>query len=1426
MSIESSIESDPNLTKIEGPLEVSLIESLEKESDLASVIASFGDLEKIYKTKGFLTVNENKLTVTTDFAEAKKTQQKVKTYLDSLNSSEQLVENLKMRLWDERLLLSTKSKPSSGITGLLERQNRTHGFMSALTTLGQIQEEKIADKKRYSPVADWPSRKDDKFLHVLPEVKPPVNRPSPVTKVGKHQSVVLNMMEPSLEESISIGSFSVSNGELLLLDVSEIEKLITNLPEEDRQKILKHKKTLDNYYRNKALFTFSTARREFIITEPTTRYTPGQFIAISKTGRKDLLIQAEEAKKKKISSFIQDASTPGIKTIDSFESMSLKREEVRDVLSKVESSIDPFEVVPNRPEIGGIHDILKELPPNSFIGQNSIDASSDSHFQHLQGFVDAPCDLIPAFNAPEQVKFRVKYGADGAIQCSKIRPNSYPGTIYKFTSTMNDKRTRKFLEKIQDDFLAEKNNGSSFNLVGRKKADGTYEYYFILRKSISSHPELQRQAKEQGTTRPGFCELLGIRIAKSQEAFDSIPDKQYEGILQTFSVENRECHTFEEVAKKQMRTFGKVRHNILEAALKGLRSDAETSKMFHCIQLSGSRTKNSAENLMMQAPDDMVPNIVISSNNSKGKTFDELASEVAEKMLLRQGEGKNYGLVAVDENVLETLPEYNRIINNLRVLKGEYVEENSSFKSFLLKHYASEPAMISFILFFSDQEISVLLKDEISRSDIHIHKALLNRSLYHMSLIRQTLEKQSENKQIELILQSNVPNVRFSEYDYGITRLVDMPGERALELVKKREQNILLLGGGEFNIPPKTSAEITGAELFEEKGLRLSFSKILSGSSDKLKEIDYISQVLFETHNPRSTANVKKIMTQLKKWVKQWTNDPRLERHVSTALLTKIEENLLSKVAQKMLPIYKNKGETYSFKQLSMVPDQIPLEFQDEGQIVPCDFSQYKTPSGVTCCQSSSSSMPLMPTGKKIAIIMNGGQAPGVADVATGVILAAGPENEVSVFVRGNEGLLKGESVKASLKDLPSIKSQGGFPGGTTRFALKNKEDIAKAKNHLKGFDGVVFIGGDGSFRHNKQLFIDAGVPVYFCIKTIDGDFQVEDTDLTLGFYTAVEGYGDMIEERKALGQENNQVHFLQVGGRFSGYLSVGTSALLPESSRPNLSLYPEEITQNKWSLKHVVDMCSKTCALRMIHGKSHGVISVAEGIIQSFPETKKIIKAIKTLKTEGKLPADSDIKTELKRNLSKERTSANELSLHDILDALSDDDVRILANPDAIGRVPVAKIDTFAMLGRLADKQIHEWKKDPHKTFATSKGINVEKNIFDQGPLTLDEEEVDLFIKAPIPKFMGTKSNYDQRSRLAKKKDYSNGLLQGMTASSAVLGGLSLDGQKAAIIATSIGKNKTIAISTKVTPGGEEIAPDHPFVKKRNNQRQGDIFI
>ena len=1327
-------------------------------------------IKRVLSAPGYLVIHNGVLSTTSDVVLARSHQVAVKDCISSLDGkihARSLI-LLKIRHEGERIEYKTSAMPSSQTSEMLESEAKTHGLAKGVELLEDIQQERIDLGARFGSVDSWPTRRDDTFLHVVPNVQGATPAPAPATRIEERSSVLLTMMEPSLEESMRFDDLTFSNATLLITSKSQIVELAETLPPADGERLIKQKDLVDTYYRSKVYFRHKACGREFIITPPTTRYAPNQFLALSVTGREDILEVAAHRREERIqaSQFVDRSLSGRSKTIDSFSTERLSPSDVRLIVARVDSTIIPSSIVPNRSEIRGIHAIISELPANSLVGQNSIDSSTDPLMQHLQCFTDAPCHLIPAFSAPTELKYVTEYEdsskARQTIEFAQVRSEDFPGTIYKVSCSSSDETTCQVLCDMATQFSNHENNGSLFNVIAHKKENGSYEYYFVLRKSITVHPHLQTRALAMGLTRPGWAEAIGIRIAKTEEAFTAFGDRDYVEFLNTFGVEPRECALFEECARMSLRGVGPLRHNLLETNLKALRSDAETSQMTHAILLSGSKSPLDPLTLITHATSSAKPNIMITALETEDQSFHRVASNVAEQLRVRIESGLNFGVVAVDSKAVAQLTEFKRIQTDQALLIGEFhsLDPRPSVKEFLLSRPSySDPEMRQFLSLFNDHNLSLFLQSPIPVDRLNLHQAIM---LDALKCLREEMA----------LPPSELPDIRYAEYSYGNTTLTSAPTTTEEYLAKKTEA--LLLGGSKFNTSPPIEAREHGDQTFIKHQLRPLFHKLIRGHAPKEKMIEAIVTILDETV-PKSSIEVKKLMKLVNLWIKDDLQEGRISHAPGFAILDAIETALTKKVAVRMFPIFSKQAESYRLQDLSLTEGSIPPEFQSRGRIVPCSFESYISPYGTRCSESVAVATPVVPVGRRLAVIMNGGQASGVADVAIGALLAAGPENQVDIFIHGNEGLIRGDSIPATLSDLPLLRSQGGFPGGTTRAPLINPDEIAAAQKVLQKYDGVIFIGGDGSFRNNKALFLEAGVPVYFCIKTIDGDFKVEDADLTLGFYTAIEGYGAMIEERRALAKENHEFHFIQVGGRFAGYLAVGTSALLEPSARPNLSIFPEEIEENRWSLAQVITHTAKVCALRIASGKNFGVFTIAEGVIQSLPEIKKIIAKIQELKKTYTFTSGLELKRALLESIVSEQHTDGEISLPEVIEALSDEDIQTLSKPDAIGRIPVAQIDTYALIGRLTQARLAAWHANPATPFASREGPldSIREAVFSAEPLSLTAVEQETFLSSPVPGIQGTKSNYDQRSRQALKRDADNGLAQGMCAASAALSGL-----------------------------------------------------
>src|SRR3989338_10771717 len=143
---------------------------------------------------------------------------------------------------------------------------------------------------------------------------------------------------------------------------------------------------------------------------------------------------------------------------------------------------------------------------------------------------------------------------------------------------------------------------------------------------------------------------------------------------------------------------------------------------------------------------------------------------------------------------------------------------------------------------------------------------------------------------------------------------------------------------------------------------------------------------------------------------------------------------------------------------------------------------------------------------KKIGVYTSGGDAPGMNSAIRGVVRSALSKNiEVTGIYHGYVGMIENKMVTLQMRDMANIIQRGGTILKTGRSAEFLKPEYRKkAADNLKShsIDGLICIGGDGSFRGAQALWAEYQIPIIGIAGTIDND--VYGCDDTIGFDTAV----------------------------------------------------------------------------------------------------------------------------------------------------------------------------------------------------------------------------------------------------------------------------------------------------------------------------------
>jgi 6-phosphofructokinase 1 len=163
---------------------------------------------------------------------------------------------------------------------------------------------------------------------------------------------------------------------------------------------------------------------------------------------------------------------------------------------------------------------------------------------------------------------------------------------------------------------------------------------------------------------------------------------------------------------------------------------------------------------------------------------------------------------------------------------------------------------------------------------------------------------------------------------------------------------------------------------------------------------------------------------------------------------------------------------------------------------------------------------------------------------------------EVYGIVRGYNGMVEGDIFKMDSKSVANIIQRGGTILKTARSAaFFETEGRKKAYDNLKkfGINGLVVIGGDGSFKGAQKFSNEFDIPCIGLPGTIDKD--IAGTDFTIGFDTAVNTALDAVDKIRDTADSHDRVFFIEVMGRDSGYIAIqcaiaggAESVMIPEN--------------------------------------------------------------------------------------------------------------------------------------------------------------------------------------------------------------------------------------------------------------------------------------
>ena len=232
-----------------------------------------------------------------------------------------------------------------------------------------------------------------------------------------------------------------------------------------------------------------------------------------------------------------------------------------------------------------------------------------------------------------------------------------------------------------------------------------------------------------------------------------------------------------------------------------------------------------------------------------------------------------------------------------------------------------------------------------------------------------------------------------------------------------------------------------------------------------------------------------------------------------------------------------------------------------------------------------------------IGVLTSGGDAPGMnAAIRAVVRTALAQGKKVKGIMRGYQGLLDEEIIDMDKHSVSDIIQKGGTILGTARCAdFRTVEGQQKGAEICKkhGIDGLIVIGGDGSFQGAQKL-AHLGVNTIGIPGTIDLDIAC--TDYTIGFDTAVNTAMEAIDKVRDTSTSHERCSIIEVMGRHAGYIALWCGL----ANGAEDILLPERYNHDEQKIiNHIIDS-------RKL-GKKHHLIINAEGIGHSASMAKRI---------------------------------------------------------------------------------------------------------------------------------------------------------------------------------------------------------------------------
>ena len=222
---------------------------------------------------------------------------------------------------------------------------------------------------------------------------------------------------------------------------------------------------------------------------------------------------------------------------------------------------------------------------------------------------------------------------------------------------------------------------------------------------------------------------------------------------------------------------------------------------------------------------------------------------------------------------------------------------------------------------------------------------------------------------------------------------------------------------------------------------------------------------------------------------------------------------------------------------------------------------------------------------KRIALLTSGGDSPGMNAAIRAIVKTCLFYNIIPVGIRdGYKGMVQKDLFEMAYADVDNIIHTGGTILGSSRcieFLDKSTRSLAIDNLKENEIDGLIVIGGDGTFTGATVLSSEMGIPVIGIPGTIDND--IYGTDHTIGYDTALNTVINAVDKIRDTASSHHRIFFIEVMGRHAGFIAINAAL----ASGAESVLIPEEVPDLNKLVAQIQDQNK---------GKRSSIIIVAEG--------------------------------------------------------------------------------------------------------------------------------------------------------------------------------------------------------------------------------------